>query len=235
VAIAEGSRSAIIEQARIAPERVHVIPNARRATDFRPVDDVGRRKLRREFGLDDSHPVVAWVGAVSPEKRPDLAIDVAARLPDIHLLLAGDGVDQSRVARLAADMAPGRVHLLGRTDRVRDVLGAADVLLLTSDSEGVPGVLIEAGLLGMPAVVTDVGFVREVVVDTVTGRVMPRGRADLLAAGVSDAFARRAEMGAAARRHCLGGFELDGVAARWVEVLAGCASLRRMTARTSRE
>src|SRR5690606_22010514 len=89
------------------------------------------------------------------------------------------------------------------------------VMALSSDSEGVPGVVIEAGLSGLPVVATDVGWVRDVVVDGKTGLLVGPGRSDLLAAALRDALERRAVLGEAARKRCLAEFEMDRVARLW--------------------
>jgi glycosyltransferase involved in cell wall biosynthesis len=176
--------------------------------------------------------VVAWVGALSPEKRADVAVDAVARLPGVQLVVAGDGPERARIAARAAAFAPGRVHLLGRTDQVVDVLTAADAVLLTSDSEGLPGVLVEAGLVGLPAVATDVGWVSEVVIDGVSGRLVPPGRPDLVAAAVEDVLADAERMGEAAHRHCVEAFEMQRVVGRWERLLDGVMAAVRMTAGT---
>jgi glycosyltransferase involved in cell wall biosynthesis len=117
---------------------------------------------------------------------------------------------------------------------VVDVLTAADAVLLTSDSEGLPGVLIEAGLVGLPAVATDVGWVSEVVIDDVTGRLVPAGRADQVAAALDNVLADAGRMGEAAHRHCIESFEMQRVVDRWERLLDGVLAAVRMTSGTPR-
>jgi glycosyltransferase involved in cell wall biosynthesis len=232
-AISESGRRVLVDELRLPPSAVHVIPNGRSATLYPRADPSRRLVARRALGLDPAATVVAWVGALSPEKRPDVAVDAMARLPGAQLVVAGDGPELDRLAARASARAPGRVHLLGRTDRVVDVLTAADAVLLTSDSEGLPGVLIEAGLVGVPAVSTDVGWVHEVVVDGVTGRLVPPGRPDAVAVAVEEVLADAARMGEAANRHCVDRFEMQIVVDRWEQLLEGVLTVR-MTARTPR-
>ena len=82
-----------------------------------------------------------------------------------------------------------------------EVYAASDLIVLTSDNEGMPVALIEAAMQGVPAVATDVGAVRQVVADGVSGVVVPVGDAERLATAVESVARdpeRRAEMGRSA-------------------------------------
>jgi glycosyltransferase involved in cell wall biosynthesis len=233
-AISESGRRILVDELRLPASAVHVIPNGRSAAHFPLAGPLRRLAARRSLGLEPAAAVVSWVGALSPEKRADVAVDAVAQLPGVQLLVAGDGPERARLAARAAAAAPGRVHLLGRTDQVVDVLTAADAVLLTSDSEGLPGVLIEAGLVGLPAVATDVGWVSEVVIDDVTGRLVPAGRADQVAAALDNVLADAGRMGEAAHRHCIESFEMQRVVDRWERLLDGVLAAVRMTSGTPR-
>jgi glycosyltransferase involved in cell wall biosynthesis len=82
-----------------------------------------------------------------------------------------------------------------------------------------PGVLIEAGLRGLPTVATDVGYVRDVVHDGVTGVIVPSDDAQALALGIERALADHARLGAAARGHCIQRFGIDVIAEQWDALL----------------
>ena len=105
------------------------------------------------------------------------------------------------------------------------LLSASDVFVFPSRpvGEGMPGVLIEAGLSGLPVVATDVPGVRSVVEDGETGIVVDvedTGAMVQAVAGLVVDTGRRATMGAAARQRCLDRFSLGAVAERWMGVLA---------------
>lgn len=123
-----------------------------------------RAHARAALGLSPGAPVVATVGRLTAVKRPDRLLEVARRLPDVTFLVAGEG---PLLAPTRAQ-APGNVQFLGWRSDVEVVHAAADVALLTSDNEGMPVSLVEAALCGTPAVSTDVGSAREVVVGEVT-------------------------------------------------------------------
>jgi glycosyltransferase involved in cell wall biosynthesis len=219
VALTPGARDVLLTHYGLDRGRVHVIPNGRSGVDFAPADAADKAAARGRLGVSEAVGVVAIVGALSPEKRVDLAIDAVSLLADVVLLVAGDGTVRASLEDRAARVAPGRVRFLGATDTPADVLAAADALVLASDSEGLPGVLIEAGLAGLPVVATDVGWVRDVVRPGITGVIVPAGQAGALADGIRDALARRDEMGAAGRRHCLAEYEMGAVTDEWLDVL----------------
>jgi len=166
--------------ARIGRARqYHVVPPG---TDLGPLPD--RDTARRTLGLPLDAPVVAYVGRVTGIKRPDRFLEVAravrSELPATRFVVCGDGDLLPEVAATAGDV-DGALHLLGWRADVETVYAAADVVLLTSDNEGMPVSLIEAGLAGLPAVATRVGGVPEVVQDEVTG-LLATTRAGELAA-----------------------------------------------------
>lgn len=156
VALFDAAADAISELYRVDRDRISVIPNARSADQFRPPTAEERAAARERFGVPVDAPVVAIVGSFGREKRVPLAIETMEHLADAHLLVAGDGPERAAV-RAAAEAIGERVHLLGVVDDVMRVYWASDVMLSASSTEGMPGVLIEAALCGVPAVATDVG------------------------------------------------------------------------------
>jgi glycosyltransferase involved in cell wall biosynthesis len=223
-AISPTARQVLADDFAVAGERIVVIPNGRDADRFRPAPPDATARAREKLGLPAAGPVLVMVGALSAEKRVDVAIDALALLPAVSLVVAGDGPLRGRLLARAQERAPGRVRFVGTVERPEDVYAAADALVLTSDSEGVPGVLIEAGLAGLPAVATDVGFVADVIVDGRTGRLVPSGRPDLVAAALMDVIPRRDVMGAEASSWCQEHFGLAMSVARWRELVDVVAS-----------
>jgi glycosyltransferase involved in cell wall biosynthesis len=115
---------------------------------------------------DDGKPIVGWIARVTGVKNPMLALEVADAMPDTHFVLAGGG-DLLEKVKAAA---PSNVSVIGWADAA-DVFGASDIILSTSQNEGMPVALIEAQLAGKPVVATDVGSVSEVVLNHETGIV----------------------------------------------------------------
>jgi glycosyltransferase involved in cell wall biosynthesis len=219
-ALTESSRGVLVDHFGMSADAVHVIRNGRYAADFPPTDDVRRRTARATLGLPLQDDIVAYVGALSPEKRPDVAIDAVARVGrPACLLLVGDGPLRAEMQRRATAALGGRAVFLGTRSDVPQILAAADVLVLPSDTEGLPGVLIEAGLVGLPVVATDVGFVRDVVVDDVTGILVPPGDVPAIATALERALNEGTALGDAARQHCLDRFEMERVVDAWEALL----------------
>ncbi len=191
--------------------------------------DVDRDDARRELGLPDAAAVVTFVGRLTAVKRPDRFIDaahrVAAARPGTVFVVAGDGELADEV-RAAAAAGPADVRLLGWRPDVDTVLAAADLVVLTSDNEGMPLSLIEAAMAGRACVTTDVGGAGEVVADGTTGRVVATDTtavADAILELLGDAD-RLAAAGAAARDHARLRFGLPGLAERVVAVHRGLAA-----------
>jgi glycosyltransferase involved in cell wall biosynthesis len=155
---------------------------------------------------------VLFVGRIVREKGVLDLLEAVARVPAVHLLLAGaalksdrDNVDKEVTRRVRASDLAGRVTLLGMLSRenLQPVMARAAVIVLPSYREGVPRSVIEGLAAGRPAVVTDIRGCRELVQDGVNGYVVPPRSPEALAAGltrlasaVPDAFHR---MSAAAR------------------------------------
>lgn len=226
-AISSGTRAILLEQFRVPADRVTVIPNARSGAGFRPADPARRLRARRQLGLPaDDLAAVLVLGALSREKRVDLAVRVVAAVPETRLVVAGEGPLREELEALARRLAPGRVSFLGNVSEPALALASADALLLTSESEGVPGVLIEAGLAGVPAVTADVGWVRDVVEHGRTGMVLTQHEVPLFAEGLREVLRRRATFGLHARELCLERFDLPRVVDRWEELLTKVIATR---------
>ncbi|KAA0110737.1 glycosyltransferase family 1 protein [Mycolicibacterium sp. P1-5] len=123
-------------------------------------------------------PVWAMVAALRPDKNHvDLIrawAGVVEAYPGARLLIIGDGPSRDDVERAVADAGlEDSVQLLGRREDVPDILRTVDGVVSASVDEALPTALIEAGACGLPVVASDAGGTREIVVDGVTGRLVP--------------------------------------------------------------
>ncbi len=135
-----------------------------------------RDDARRCLSLPLDVSVVTFVGRLTGVKRPERFVDAAIRLaaarPTTHFLVAGEGELLDSLRQRARPLGD-RMRFLGWCADVEQVYAASDVVMLTSDNEGMPVSLIEAAAVGIPAVTTRVGSAPEVVLDGVTGLVTP--------------------------------------------------------------
>ena len=209
------------------------LPNARRIDRFEGLDrHRARDRLVQELGVAPDVPLIGLVGFLVEQKRPHRAVEVLAELRQIgieaHLVVVGAGPQAGAVeARARALGVDGSLSMLGHRDDVAELLGGIDLLILTSDDEGVPGVLVEAAMAGCPAVTFPLGGVADVVVDGVTGVVL----GDRTVASMTGAVARLLEdpdrclaMATEARTHGAT-FSMEAVASRYENALQQIATV----------
>jgi glycosyltransferase involved in cell wall biosynthesis len=134
-----------------------------------------RIEARARLGLPADASVVAFVARLTNVKRPDRFAEVATRVaaarPGTFFVIAGEGELLDDLRQRLGDLGDYGRFLGWRAD-VETVYAAADVVVLTSDNEGMPVSLIEAAMVGCPAVTTRVGSTDEVVLDGKTGFVV---------------------------------------------------------------
>lgn len=188
--------------------RVWRISNFRDPTRFEGLNRAAEgKRLRAELAIGSDEPLIGFVGHLIAQKRPDRAVEVLCEVHRLgtraHLVIAGDGPLRASIERRVADRhLDGFVHVLGEREDVEHIFGGVDVFVLTSDDEGVPGVLIEAQMAGCPVVAPPIGGVRDIIEDGVTGTITARTDASEIALAVVDLLDerdRRARMTDAAR------------------------------------
>lgn len=201
---------------------IRVVPNGLDTSAY-AADEASRERFRASLGLGDRFTWLAVGRLVEAKGYADM-IDAFARLlrerPEAALLIAGVGpLEDDTRARARQAGIEDAVRLLGARPDVADLMRAADAFVMTSRWEGLPMVLLEAGASGLPVVATDVGGSGEAVLDGVSGYLTPVAEPEATARAMAmvmqlDPDDRRA-MGAAARRHVLGTFEIGLVADAW--------------------
>lgn len=171
------------------------------------VDVTPRAQALKNLGLEDTvTPTVGWIARVTGVKNPMRALEVANSLPDTHFVLAGGGdlLDQVKAA------APANVSVVGWVN-AGDLFGISDIILSTSENEGMPVALIEAQMAGKPVVATDVGAVSEVILNHETGIVTNKNAGSIASAVESLILdkAKREEMGRQAVSRAYALFSVD--------------------------
>ena len=134
-------------------------------------------KLRNELGLAPDAKIVMHVGNFSPEKNHLFLLEIFEELqstnPDIKLVCVGDGVTFENIQnKIKEKQLENSVFLLGFRKDIPELLSSADCIVLSSLVEGVPGVILEAAVQEKPAVASNVGGVKEVLLDGETGYII---------------------------------------------------------------
>ena len=179
--------------------KIVLIQNALIVENYRP--DRTDKSVRRTWGIPDDHKVIAKIGRLSPEKRQDLFLRAAAVIleshPDTHFVLIGIGPEQAALENLAMELGiRDRVVFAGFRKDMQQVYNSIDLVVQSSMTEGMPNVILEALLMQVPVVATDVGGTAEIVEHEVSGLLIPAEDPAALKAGIlrylnqPDAFAR---------------------------------------------
>ncbi|MBI4661682.1 MAG: glycosyltransferase family 4 protein [Verrucomicrobia bacterium] len=172
----EAIRTQLMTHSRFPAEQLVSIPTGIDLENFRPRTD--RRTVRKNLGAAETDFVILMVGILRSVKGHDTALKAfqkaCAKIPHARLILAGDGPLLQAMEELARDLGVSeRVGFLGFREDVADLMGAADVLLLTSRSEGVPQCVTQAMSVELPVVATRVGGVVELIAHEETGLLVP--------------------------------------------------------------
>lgn len=172
----------------IDPARIRVIRNGVEIPD--PISAEERAARRRTLGRGPDEIVVGCVASYTPTKRLDLLIDafsvVARDEPNAMLELVGEGPLRGRLeAQVAALGLDRRICLHGFEPDPERLYPAFDIVALSSDREGLPNALLEAGAAGRAIVSTAAGGAGEIVTDGETGLLVPTGDGAALARGLA--------------------------------------------------
>ncbi len=193
------------------------IRTIRNGVDLSRFTRVNRGVARAELGLSSDTLAVVTVGRLVPVKDHDTLLHAIALVRAsgtlATLLIAGDGPLKAQLQQRAAALGiQEHVRFLGYRPDAEAVLAAADLFVLSSESEGLSNTILEAMASGQPVVATRVGGADELVVDGVTGRLVPakspRDLADAVREILSDPVLREA-MGRAGRARAESEFSLD--------------------------
>lgn len=191
------------------PENFRVMPPG-----LSTVQLENKEQARASFGLSPLKLHCAFIGRVTRIKRPDRFLDVVSEIKrrgvDLEFFIAGDGelLDLCR-KRICSENLP--VTILGWQSNIEKILSAADIVILTSDNEGTPLSLIQAGMAGLPVVTTNVGSVSEIVLCGKTG-IVTGSKTDDLADALEVLFnssVMRLKMGDEAHKFTTANFGVD--------------------------
>jgi glycosyltransferase involved in cell wall biosynthesis len=186
------------------PERASVLPNPAPEVPALPARD----ELRSELGIEGS--TLAFAGRLGPQKALGVAVAALVDVPDVRLVVAGDGPERGALEARARELGvEGRVRFRGSVprDTVLRLFRAADASVLPSAWENFPHTIVESLAVGCPVIATAVGGVPEVVRDGENGLLVAPNDPAALAAAISRFFSDaelRARLSEAAPRSVAG-------------------------------
>jgi glycosyltransferase involved in cell wall biosynthesis len=203
ICVAKSEQSSGVLAATCDPERTLVIPNAVDvAAAHRAVHGGGRTRIVAVGRLQRPKDFFTLVRAV--KGLPAGAFEMA---------VVGEGPDRRRLEQEIRGLGlSDRVHLYGERRDVRDVLANSDLFVLSSSSEGLPLSVLEAMAAGLPVIASRVGGIPELVVDGVTGILVPPGDESALGAALRrlvDDSALRRRLGDAGHARAAERFDLE--------------------------
>lgn len=171
ITVCAALKDALVELG-VAPDKITPLRNGVDLERFRPVD---RDEARTRLGLNG--PTLVSVGHLIERKGHHLVIEALKSLPDLRLLVVGEGPEEGRLRALAERLdVAARVRFVGSVpqEQLRDYYGAVDALVLASSREGWANVLLEAMACGTPVVATPVWGTPEVVAMPAAGVLTTR-------------------------------------------------------------
>ena len=137
------------------------------APGVKKLKQIAKSEARDKLSLPPTGLIIGWMARVTSVKNPMMALEIAKRFPEFHFAIAGGGDLLPEIQNSAGS----NVSVIGWSDAAL-MWSAVDVVLSTSDNEGMPIALVEAQLAGLPVVATDVGSTSEVILNNATGFVV---------------------------------------------------------------
>lgn len=146
---------------------------------FRRIENIKKDEILRSYGIPDAKPLILFVGRLEMQKDPFLLVESFAIINKSYsysqLVIVGEGRLEGQIRRRVKSLnLSGKVIFVGRrlASEIAEVMNISDLLLLTSGFEGMPRVVLESLACGLPVVITDVGEVRLLVKDRISGKVV---------------------------------------------------------------
>lgn len=215
IVITMGTRAVTFFHDKGLTAKMHVVSGG--------VDPVRFQPSKNAASLD-----LIWTGRLAHIKRLDVFLravqEVVANLPNLSAVVVGDGPLRDELCSLAADLGIRRnVQFVGRKDNVEDWLRSARIFVMTSDSEGLSLSMMEAMMCGLPAVVSDVGDLGDLVEDGVNGYLVPRRSPESFAARIIELLTDECKLLAfsQAAHQAAMQYETRATIERWDRILGG--------------
>ena len=238
IGVADSHARHLIEGERFPADKVCTIYNGVDCDLFSPGDAAA---TRASLGIAADASVVGILAALRPEKNHELFLQgakaIREALPATQFIVVGDGPRRADLESLCAQLGiADAVRFLGSRSDVPALLAACDVVALTSHNEASPVSILEALSCGVPVVASNVGSVRETVVDGETGRLFAAGDTPAYVAAVIQLLQSRElrrQMGAEGRRRVEARWSLQAMVRGYEELIERIYAAKRNKSHTT--
>ena len=198
IAIAEFTRKYLVERYNIPSEKVALIYQGTDTERFRHSDRAWKEAQNRYPLPSDASPILGSIGSLEPRKGHSILFEaleelVNGSLPTSHLMIVGDGPDESMLKESVKIRGLEKnVTFFPFTDEPNYVFERLDMTVLSSlYKEGLPNVLLESMSMGVPVVSSDIGGVSEIVMEGETGYIVEPGNTSELAKAMINIWANQ--------------------------------------------
>lgn len=211
--------------------KIRVIYNAFRSSA--PIPSIAREEARRQLGLSGGGSLLVTVGRLEPVKRVEWIMRAIVSRHDTTLVVVGDGTAREPLEAMRDKLGLGdRVMFVGKVpqEKVPLYLRAAEIFVLSSETEGLPHVILEAMAVGTPVIATSVGGVPELVKHEQSGLLVSPDDPVDLNRQIQRALANRdfaAQMAMHAREKVLSDFSWGRMVDETEQVLRWLATERK--------
>jgi glycosyltransferase involved in cell wall biosynthesis len=173
----------------VKEDKIHVINNALVINDY--VIDRNNNRFRKEFNISADKRVIANIGRLSPEKKQDGFLKAAKYVADnneyLVFVLIGIGPEEKRLKQLASDLGiKEKVIFTGYRNDMVNIYNGTDLVVQSSITEGMPNIVLESLLMGVPVIATNVGGTSQIVKDGVHGTLIEPENIDALKSAMTD-------------------------------------------------
>jgi glycosyltransferase involved in cell wall biosynthesis len=197
-----------------------------RAVNFKSFSNVySKEVVQKELGIEPNNQVLIFIGNLTSQKRPDRFIEIVKRVAltnkNVQAIILGDGPLRNDTEKGIVEAGlQSIIKMAGYKEDVGPYIAVSDLLLLTSDTEGLPGIVPEAGFFKVPAIASNVGGIAECIEDGITGFIIEKNEIDLFVEKtlfVLQSDKIRNEMGEKAQTLALKDFDIINIAENYLD------------------
>ena len=193
IAIADFTRQYLISNYEIPEDKVKLLYQGTDIDRFQSNYDTQREAKKRYPVPEEASPILGIIGSIEPRKGHIVLFEALKKLandqlPNIHLIVVGDGPDEASLKKLASELGmENRISFFPFTNEPNYIFERIDLTILSSlYKEGLPNVLLESMAMNVPVVSSNLGGVPELVINGETGLMVEPGDQDQLVSAIKE-------------------------------------------------